>query len=84
MAKKTLSEYLGMKEGDGQGHISLESYRMLKELEGNWSDNQELLYKKIVNGDSLSVEDVIQYFPPYKLQYFGNIQSEILPITSFH
>ena len=84
MAKKTLSEYLGMKEGDGQGHISLESYRMLKELEGNWSDNQELLYKKIVNGDSLSVEDVIQYFPPYKLQYFGNIKTEILPITSFH
>jgi len=84
IAKKTLSEYLGMKEGDGQGHISLESYRMLKELEGNWSDNQELLYKKIVNGDSLSVEDVIQYFPPYKLQYFGNIKTEILPITSFH
>ena len=84
IAEKTLSEYLNMKEGDGQGHISLESYRMLKELEGNWGANQDLLYKKIVNGDFISVEDVIQYFPPYKLQYFGNIKTEILPVTSFH
>lgn len=83
-AKTALEEYLGMKEGDGQGHITLESYRMLKNLEGNWTDQQELLYTKIVNKEKISVEDVVQFFPPYKLQYFGNIQSKGLPITSFH
>ena len=57
---------------------------MLKTLEGNWNDQQELLYKKIVNGEQISVEDVIQFFPPYKLQYFGNVKSKGLPVTSFH
>ena len=83
-AETALGEYLGMKEGDGQGHITFEAYRMLKTLEGNWNDQQELLYKKIVNGEQISVEDVIQFFPPYKLQYFGNIKSKGLPVTSFH
>lgn len=83
-AKTALEEYLGMKEGDGQGHITFEAYRMLKNLEGNWTDQQELLYTKIVNKEKISVEDVIEFFPPYKLQYFGNIQSKGLPITSFH
>jgi hypothetical protein len=86
---KKLSEteakaYLGMEEGDGQGHVTLESYRMLKTLEGNWTDEQEELYKRIVNGDKLSVEDIIEYFPPYKLQYFGNIDTKGLSVTSFH
>jgi hypothetical protein len=53
-------------------------------LEGNWSDTQELLYKKVSNGGNISIEDSIQYFPPYKVQYFGNIQSTGLPVNSFH
>ena len=36
------------------------------------------------NKEKISVEDVVEFFPPYKLQYFGNIQSKGLPITSFH
>lgn len=84
LAETALGEYLGMKEGDGQGVITFESYRIFKQLEGNWSDQQELLYKKVANGESITAEEVIEYFPPYKLQYFGNIQSEGLPITSFH
>ena len=84
LAKKTLEEYLNMKEADGQGYITLESYRMFKELEGDWSNNQELLYKKIVDGGTINVEDVIEFFPSYKLQYFGNIQTKGLALTSFH
>jgi hypothetical protein len=84
LAETALAEYFGMKEGDGQGVITFEAYRILKNLEGNWSDQQELLYKKVANGESITADEVIEYFPPYKLQYFGNIKAEGLPITSFH
>jgi len=84
LADTEAKEYLGMKEGDGQGHVTLESYRMLKSLEGNWPPEQEALYKRIVNGEQISVQDVIKYFPPYKLQYFGNIDTKGLSVTSFH
>lgn len=84
LAETAMDEYLGMKVGDGQGYITFESYRMLKKLENNWTDNQERLYKKVALGEKLAIEDLIEYFPPYKLQYFGNIQNKGLPVTSFH
>lgn len=84
IAKKTLDAYRGMEEGDGQGHITFETYRKLKELEGSWTSAQEDLYIKVSNGESISVEEIIEYFPPYKLQYFGNIKSTGLAVTSFH
>ena len=84
LAETEAKEYLGMKEGDGQGHVTFETYRMLKTLEGSWTDEQEELYKNVVDGKQLSVQDVIEYFPPYKLQYFGNIDTKGLSLTSFH
>lgn len=79
-----LGEYDGMKIADGQGWISFESYRMLKNLEGNWTKEQEDLYRKVVAGKTLSAEEVKEFFPSYKVQYFGNIKSVGLPVTSFH
>ena len=84
LAETATSEYLGMAIGDGQGYITFETYRMLKKLENNWTDNQERLYKKVALGENVNMEDVIEYFPPYKVQYFGNIQHTGLPVTSFH
>ena len=84
LAKIAMGEYFEMKVGDGQGHITFEAYRTLKKLENNWTDNQERLYRKVSLGQPINVEDVVEYFPPYKLQYFGNIQTEGLPLTSFH
>ena len=84
LAEKVLKEYKGMKIADGQGYVTMEAYRNLKWLEGSWTDEQEALYKKISNGENISIEDAIQFFPPYKLQYFGNIKSEGLPVNSFH
>ena len=84
MAETALGEYLGMKEGDGQGYITLETYRKLKELEGKWTDQQELLYLKVANGETINAEDVVEFFPSYKLQYFGAIDSKGLAVTSFH
>jgi len=84
LADKALGEYFGMKIGDGQGHIGFEAYRMLKVLEGNWSDPQELLYRKVAMGENVAMEDVVEFFPPYKLQYYGNMQTTGLPLVSFH
>ena len=83
-ASKILDAYKGMELADGQGYITFESYRLFKRLEGEWPTQQENLYKKIVEGAEISVEDVDIFFPPLKYQYFGNIKSETLPITSFH
>jgi hypothetical protein len=84
LAEKVLKEYKDMKVADGQGYVTFEAYRNLKWLEGSWTDQQERLYKKISKGENISIEDAIQFFPPYKLQYFGNIESTGLPVTSFH
>ena len=84
IAEKVLGEYKNMKVADGQGYVTLEAYRNFKWLEGNWSDQQEDLYKKVSRGENITLEDSIQFFPPYKLQYFGNIESTGLPVTSFH
>ena len=88
-ADKAISEYFSsdkpaMKIADGQGFITMEYYRILKKAEGNWSDQQELLYRKVSLGENVTAEDVVEFFPPYKLQYFGNIESTGLPVNSFH
>ena len=84
LAETTLKDYTDMKIGDGQGHIDFETYRILKNLEGNWLPEQEELYKKLANGEDVAVEDIVHYFPPYKLQYCGAMETTGLPITSFH
>jgi hypothetical protein len=88
-ADKAASEYFStdkpqMKIADGQGMIGFEWYRILKKAEGNWSDQQELLYRKVSMGENITAENVVEFFPPYKLQYFGNIEATGLPINSFH
>jgi len=83
-ATKVLDAYKNMELADGQGYITFESYRLFKKLEGEWFTPQENLYKKIVEDAEISVDDIDQFFPPLKYQYFGNIKSETLPITSFH
>jgi len=84
MAKTALKDYKNMKHADGQGYISFESYRLFKKLEGKWSDAQEVLYRKVVNGDKINVEEIVEYFPPYKVQHFGHIKTKGLGLVSFH
>ena len=79
-----LKGYKGMEIGDGQGHVTFEAYRKLKNLEGSWLPEQEELYKKIAKGEDVAAGDIAKFFPPYKLQYIGNIKSDFLPVTSFH
>jgi len=73
-----------MTEGDAQGWITFDSYRHMLNLEGKWSKKQEALYQKIVSGAEVSNEDTKEFFPTKKVQYFGPLDTNGLPITAFH
>jgi hypothetical protein len=87
-----LKPYKGIKEGDGQGYITVDAYRTLKKLQNRWSDQQELLYKKVIKGGEITTAEYVELFPPYKLQYFGPLVAQtkdfangtVLPVTAFH
>lgn len=82
-----MKPFYDMKEGDGQGWISFDSYRMLKKLEGDWSEDiQEPLYKKIVEGEYVSTKQMMEVFPVYKLLYSGPLamEGDLLPMTAIH
>jgi len=85
-AKQVLSAYTKMTEGDGQGWISFDSYRIMKIAEGTWGKDQDALYKQIGRGETVNPQDVLTFFPTVKAQYFGPLQQtmEGLPITAFH
>jgi hypothetical protein len=79
-----LSKYKEMEEADGQGFITIDSYRNLKYLENAWSNDQEILFQKIKNGEEVKTEDVTELFPVYKLQHFGNLANTGLPVIAMH
>lgn len=76
--------YQEMNEGDAQGWITFDSYRILLNLQGKWNDTQEKMYQKIIAGEKVSPADVAMFFPTQKVQYFGPLQTDGLPITAFH
>ena len=82
--KVELSKYKGMEEGDGQGFISFDAYRTLKYLENSWSNDQEILFQKIKNGEEVKASDVTELFPVYKLQHFGHLANTGLPVNAMH
>jgi hypothetical protein len=86
--KTDLETYQEMNEADGAGYITIDAYRTLKKLENAWNPKQEELYQKIINNNPINASDVSNFFPVYKLQYFGALsQTEadaIAPITAMH
>jgi hypothetical protein len=76
--------YKEMTEGDGQGWINFDAYRALLISLNKWSPYQEELYAKIVNGEDVSTEDVYQFFPVKKMQYWGPLKTDGLPVYAFH
>lgn len=84
--KKTIEgaiePYKKMDEGDAQGWISFDSYRSLLVAEGKWNDTQEEMYQRIVKGED--IRDVEKFFPTQKLQYWGPLKTEGMPIMAFH
>lgn len=72
-----------MKIGDGHGYMPIDTYRHLKLAQNNWLPEQEALYQKIVNGEKLEANDAKVFFPTYKLQMYGNLQTNA-PVTALH
>jgi hypothetical protein len=88
---KEVKKYTGMEEGDGQGFITFDGYRTLNILQNSWSNAQEVLFQKIVEGIEVSVGDVTEMFPVLKAQNFGPLATKIgdtrilgLPINAMH
>jgi len=80
------SEYRNMKEADGQGWISFDSYRDLLIRLGKWSNYQETIYRKILNKEDISGIDIKTFFPVKKMQYWGPLKTSDsqLPVVGFH
>lgn len=85
LGKSGAVKYHDMDEGDAMGWISFDSYRILKNAQGQWLPAHEELYQKIVNNKRVDMEKVKDiFFPTMKAQYFGPLQTTGLPITAFH
>jgi len=81
---KELKPYEKMEEADGQGIITFDAYRNLRLLENNWSDKQESLFQKIAQGKDVSMADITEFFPVYKIQNFGHLADTKLPVNAMH
>jgi len=76
--------YKGMKEGDAQGWISFDSYRLLMKGLDKWTNSHERLYNKILAGEEVSASDISNFFPIKKMQYWGTLATTGLPVEAFH
>ena len=81
---EALEPYLNMEEGDGQGWLTFDAYKMLSELQGKWSPEQDKLYNDIIAGKTLTLQEVTKYFPARKYQYYGALKTEGVPLMAFH
>jgi len=83
--ENAISPYREMEEGDAQGYLTFDMYRMLGRLQGKWSNEQEDLYNKIINGEDVSNYDLTEYFPVRKYQYSGPLATTgTLPLIALH
>jgi hypothetical protein len=76
--------YASMKEGDGQGWINFDAYRSLLLSLNKWSTYQEQLYQKVINNERVDVDELMQFFPVKKMQYWGPLKTDGLPVYGFH
>ena len=83
-AAKILAPYKEMNEGDAQGWITFDTYRILSILEGAWSDKQNELYNKVIDGEEISTDDLAEFFPTKKFQYAGPLKTDKLHVQGFH
>lgn len=79
-----LTAYEGMTESDGYAVMTLDAYRALHKVGRGWSIAQENLYQRIVKGEQVDPALAKQFFPIYKLHYFGAIGNAPIAATAMH
>jgi hypothetical protein len=85
LIKKDIKPFMGMKEGDGMAYMTFDAYRTLHKAGGKgWTLAQESLYQRIIKGEKVNPKTVKDYFPVYKLHYFGALQNNIAPVRAMH
>jgi hypothetical protein len=73
-----------MEESDGYAVMPLDTYRALHKMGRGWSLGQENLYQRIVAGEQVTPEVAKQFFPIYKLHYFGALGNSPIATTAMH
>jgi alkylated DNA repair dioxygenase AlkB len=84
LIKKDIKPFMGMKEGDGMAYMTFDAYRTLHKTGRGWTLAQENLYQRIIKGEKISPKTVKDYFPVYKLHYFGALENNLLPVRAMH
>ena len=72
----------GMTESDGCGLIGFDAYRLLKKAANQWSPSQDKLYKDIISGVEVDPKKVKQFFPVFKLHYYGDIDNSPIAVRA--
>ena len=84
LVDERMKAYAKMTEGDGQGWLTFDGYKALSIMMDAWSEQQETLYRKILNKEYVSQGTIVDFFPVLKMQYWGPLQTEGLPLMAFH
>ena len=74
--------YREMQEADGAAFLDIDSYRMLKFLGSEWGVEQENLYQDIISGKDVDSRKINEFFPVYKLHYYGPITNAEINTTA--
>ena len=81
---KDSKPYEAMQEADGAAYLTFDSYRMLKFLGNEWSEPQEDLYQAIIKGDKVDSRMATEFFPVYKLHFYGPISNAKIATTAMY
>ena len=81
---KDAKAYKEMKESDGAAFMTLDAYRTIKKQGDSWGYPQEALYQQIIAGETVDPLKVKEFFPIYKLHYYGSIANAPIATTAMH
>jgi len=81
---KDAKAYKEMKESDGAAFMTFDAYRSIRKMGNSWGTAQEALYQQIVRGEAVDPLKVSEFFPIYKLHYYGAIANAPIAVTAMH
>ena len=81
---KDAKAYKKMTESDGAAFMTFDAYRTLKKQGNSWGIPQEALYQQIIAGEQVDPLKVKEFFPIYKLHYYGSIDNAPIATTGMH